>query len=112
MVRGEIWWADLPDPTGSEMAYSRPVLIVQADQFNQSRLDTAVVVPLTSNLDHAHLPGNLKLLKSESGLSRDSVVNLTLVTAINKAQLTERCGAVDDALMVAVDSGLRLVLDL
>jgi len=110
--RGEIWWAELGDPRGSEPGYRRPLLIVQADSFNRSRMETIIGVGLTSNLRLVEAPGNVLLPKRSSGLSKDSVANVSQVVTVDRDVLTERVGKAPPAVMAAVDHGLRLVLDL
>jgi mRNA interferase MazF len=112
MIRGEIWWASLRAPLGSEPAYRRPVLIVQADSFNRSKIDSVIAVVITSNLRLTQAPGNVPLTKRQSGLKRDSVVNVSQVVTLNKSFLTERVGRVPVAKIREVDEGLRLVLGL
>ncbi|MFL6858161.1 MAG: type II toxin-antitoxin system PemK/MazF family toxin [Allosphingosinicella sp.] len=92
IAQGEIWWADLDDPIGSAPGYRRPVLIVQCDAFNRSRIGTILCVPLTSNLRLAEAPGNVRLTASETGLDRDSVANVSQLLAADRSQLTERTG--------------------
>jgi len=82
--RGEIWWADLPEPRRSERGYQRPVLVIQADSFNRSRIQTVIVAAITSNLDLADAPGNVMLPARSSGLPRDSVVNVSQVLRANR----------------------------
>jgi mRNA interferase MazF len=108
--RGEIWWADLAEPRGSEPGFRRPLLIVQANAFNRSRLATTIGVALTSNLALVDAPGNVLVPKKASGLSRDSVANVSQVVTVDREVLTERIGTVSAELMRAVDGGLRLVL--
>ena len=110
--RGEIWWADLPEPTGSEPGYHRPVLVVQSDDFNRSRIATAIVVVITSNLKLAGAPGNVLLPQNVSGLSKDSVANVSQVLTIDKSFLTEPIGDLPGYLLEQVEAGLRLVMDL
>ena len=112
MQRGEIWWASLPEPVGSDPGYRRPVLIVQADAFNRSRINTVLVAVLTSNVLLAQAPGNVLLKSRRSGLPKDSVVNVSQVVTLDKRFLTEKIRALDHALLSEVDSGLRLVLGL
>lgn len=88
--QAEVWWADLDEPTGSEAGYRRPVVVVQGNALNRSRIGTAVCVPLTSNLKWADAPGNVLLPAHETGLARDSVANVSLMVALDKQQLTER----------------------
>jgi mRNA interferase MazF len=112
MLRGEIWWANLPAPTGSEPGYRRPVLIVSADSFNRSGIQTVVVVAITSNLKLAAAPGNVRLNRRQSGLARSSVVNLSQIVTMNKAWLASRIGQVPHSVFKEVEEGLRRVLDL
>ena len=110
--RGEIWWADLAEPRGSEPGYRRPLLIVQANAFNQSRIETTIGVVVTSNVALVDAPGNVLLPKRASGLPKDSVANVSQVVTVDRAVLTERTGKVGGDLLVAVENGLRLVLAL
>ena len=110
--RGEIWWADLPEPTASEPGYRRPVLVVQSDDFNRSRIATAIVVVITSNLKLTGAPGNVFLPHSATGLSKDSVANISQVLTIDKSFLTEKIGDLLKYLLEQVEIGLRLVMDL
>lgn len=87
MYRGEIWWANLPDPVGSEPGYRRPVLVVQDDTFTQSRITTVIVVVITSNIQLAEAPGNVLLPHAVSGLPRDSVANISQVFTVDKTFL-------------------------
>ena len=112
MRRGEIWWASMSAPKESEPGYRRPVLVVQSNAFTASRIQTVLAAVLTSNLDLAAAPGNLMIKRKQSGLSRDSVINVSQVVTLNKTFLTERVGALSPKLMSAVDEGLRLVLGL
>jgi len=110
--RGEIWWAALPAPTDSGPGFRRPVLIVQSDPFIESRISTAIVAVITSNLALANAPGNVRVGKAESSLSKPSVVNVSQVMTVDKALLTKRVRPLPPALMGRVDDGLRLVLGL
>lgn len=112
MKRGEVWWASLPSPAGSGPGFRRPVLIVQSDPFNASRVSTAIVAVITSNLALAGAPGNVRAGKAETGLSKPSVVNVSQVLTIDKSLLTERVRPLPPATMMRVDDGLRLVLGL
>ncbi len=112
MHRGEVWWASLPDPIGSGPGYRRPFLIVSANSFNESRINTVIAVVITSNLRLADAPGNVRLPSRGTGLLKPSVANVSQVITIDKAFLTERVGRVPPASMSAVDDGLRLVLEL
>lgn len=110
MERGEIWWAELGVPGGSEPGHRRPLLVVQSDAFNRSRIQTTIVVALTTNVRHADAPGNVLIPASESGLPRDSVANVSQVVTIDKILLTERVRKIPPRFMRAVTEGLKLVL--
>src|SRR3970040_350947 len=112
MRRGEIWWASLPEPSGSGPGYRRPYLIVSANAFNESRISTVVAAVITSNLRLADAPGNVRLPVRGTGLSKPSVVNVSQLITIDKSFLTERVGRVPSALLSDIDDGLRLVLSL
>lgn len=112
MKRGEIWWADLPDPAGSGPGYKRPVLVIQANPFNASRIATVIVAVVTSNLALAEAPGNVRIGKSESGLPKPSVVNVSQLVTLDRCILTSRVKALSSSSMEKVDSGLKVVLAL
>lgn len=107
-----MWWASLPAPTGSGPGFRRPVLVVQSNSFNQSRISTVVVAVVTSNVALAEAPGNVRLAKSEAGLPRASVVNVSQLLTIDRALLTLRIRALSGQTMARVDEGLRLVVGL
>jgi mRNA interferase MazF len=108
--QGDVCWASLPAPTGSGPGFRRPVVIVQGDPFNQSRLATVVVVPLTSNLRWAAAPGNVLLAARKTGLPRDSVANVSQIVAVDRAILAERTGHLAQADLDLVLAGVDLVL--
>lgn len=110
--RGGVHWAELGEAVGSRPAKRRPVLVIQSDPYNRSRLATVLVAVLTSNTRLAAAPGNVFLPAGAAGLPRDSVVNVTALVTLNKDELTGAVGDVPSALMRAVDSGLRQVLGL
>lgn len=110
--RGEIWWADLPEPQGSAPGYRRPVLILQSDTVNRSRIATVTVVALTGNVRLVDAPGNVLIPAHASGLSRDSVANVTQVLTVNRDVLTERVRGLSPSLVKQVAVGLRFALDL
>ena len=109
--QGDIWWADLADPPGSVSGYRRPVLIVQGDAINRSRISTAICIPLTSNLKWAAAPGNSRLPAAMTGLDRDSVAQVALILAVDKAFLTGRAGQISARMLERILSGLDLVLE-
>jgi len=110
--RGEIWWALLPEPRRSEPGFRRPVLVVQADSFNRSRIQAAIVAVITSNVDLADAPGNVLLPARSVGLPRDSVVNVSQLLTLDRSFLTERAGTLPPRLQRLVEEGLRTVLEL
>ena len=112
MQRGELWWASLPVPTGSEPGYRRPVLVVQVDEFNRSGIRTVIAVALTTNMRLAEAPGNVRLSRSTTGLPRDSVANVSQIVTLDKVFLAERCARLPDEVIRQIEDGLRLVLAL
>ena len=110
--RGEIWWASLPEPVGSEPGSRRPLLVVQADSFNRSRIRTVLAVVLTTHLGRAEAPGNVLLPREETGLPKDSVANVSQVVTADRRFLTERVSPIPAGLLAEVDRGLLLALDL
>ncbi len=112
MERGEIWWAALKSPEGSEPGFRRPVLIVQSDAFNRSRIRTVIAVVVTGNLHLANAPGNVELSTKQSQLPKRSVVNVSQVVTLDKSFLNSRVGRLDEKTMRSVDAGLRLVFSL
>jgi len=110
--RGQLWWAELSEPIASEPGFKRPVIVVQADVFNRSRIDTVIVIAITSNLRLAEAPGNVRLMKNKSGLRKESVVNVSQIITLDKAFLTEEIGKLDKLTMQQIDEGVKLVLDI
>ena len=110
IAQGEVWWADLPEPSGSEPGCRRPVVVVQGDAFNRSRIDTAVCVPLTSTLRWAEAPGNVLLEKLSTGLPKDSVANVSQVVTLDKSWLTDRTGKLSRAKLDLVLRGIDVVI--
>lgn len=110
--RGEIWWAELPEPRGSEPGYDRPVVIVQSDVFNQTNINTVLVAAITGNLRMREMPGNVMLPKKSSGLAKPSVVNVTQLTTLNKSWLKSKVKQLPLDKMAEVEAGIRLVLAL
>ena len=111
MIRGEIWWADLGIPFGSEPGYKRPVIIIQDDAFNRSNIQTVIVSSITTNLNLADAPGNVYLEKEVSGLSKHGVVNVSQISTIDKRRLLERISILPPEAMSEIDFGLRLILN-
>lgn len=108
--QGEIWWADLPEPSGSEPGFRRPVVVVQSDAFNRSRIATVVCVPLTSNLRWADAPGNVLLAANATGLPKDSVANVSQLITLDRSVLIERTGKLAKAKLELVLIGIDVVL--
>lgn len=112
MKRGEVWWAALSAPSGSGPGYKRPVLIVQSNAFNSSRIGTVVVAVITSNVALADAPGNVRVSKSDSGLPQLSVINVSQLITLDKATLTAKVRLLPADVLGSVDEGLKLVLAL
>ena len=112
MRRGDIWWADLPDPVGSGPGYRRPVLLIQADPFNRSRIKTVIVAVISKNTALANAPGNILVPARLSGLPLDSVVNVSQLITLDKSLLSECVSNLPLAWMTKVDDGLRLAMNL
>jgi mRNA interferase MazF len=108
--QGEIWWAELPAPTGSGPGFRRPVVVVQSDALNQSRIATAICVPLTNNLKWALAPGNVTLSARLTGLPKDSVANVSQIISLDKALLSERVSKLPRPKLELLFSGIDLVL--
>jgi len=112
MERGEIWWADRGDARGSAPGFRRPLIVIQSDAFNRSRIQTIVCIVLTSNLRLADAPANVLVAKRESGLAKDSVANVSQIVTVDRAALSERVGKLPSRVREKIDRGLRLVLEL
>lgn len=110
MVRGEIWWAALPNPRASKPGYKRPVLILQSDAFNRSNINTVICVIITSNTGLARAPGNVMLSKKDSNLPKKSVINVSQIVTLDKSYLTECVGTINRNIMNKVENGVKLVL--
>lgn len=110
--RGEIWWAFLIQPTGSEPEYRRPVIVIQSNDFNLSQIRTVISVIITSNLKLSKAPGNILLRKKNTGLSKDSVANVSQIVTLDKSFLFERIGKLSSNQFKQLEEGLRLVLSL
>ena len=110
IAQGEIWWADLPDPGGSEPGFRRPVLVIQCDAFNRSKIATIVCVALTSNLRWATAPGNVLLPAGASGLPKDSVANVSQIVTLDRAMFSERVGRLPKAKLGLVLAGVDIIV--
>jgi mRNA interferase MazF len=112
MRRGEIWWASLGEPHGSEPGFRRPVLIVQSNEFNESAIRTSICAAMTSNMRLAEAPGNVRVTRRASGLAQESVVNVSQLITLDKRMLTEKVGRLPAESLRDVDAGIKLVLAL
>jgi mRNA interferase MazF len=108
--QGEIWWADLPPPAGSGPGFRRPVVVVQCDALNRSRIATIICVPLTSNLKWGLAPGNVPLSPRLTGLPKDSVANVSQIITVDKELLTTRVGKLPAAKLELLLSGINMIL--
>jgi mRNA interferase MazF len=108
--QGDVWWADLPDPVGSGPGFRRPVVVIQSDAFNRSRIATVVCVPLTTNMRWVNVPGNVLLTSQLTNLPEDSVANASLVISMDKELLIEHVGKLTRAKLELVLAGLDAVL--
>jgi len=110
VAQGEVWWADLPEPAGSGPGFRRPVVVVQGNHLNRSRIATVVCVPLTSNIIWAGAPGNTLLAAKVTGLPKDSVANVSQIIALDRSLLTERVGRLGSKQFAQVLHGIDVVL--
>jgi mRNA interferase MazF len=112
MIRGEIWWADFGIPFGSEPGFYRPVLIIQTDAVNQSKINTTIVIPFTTNLMLESAPGNVFVDKDESKLSKDSVLVVSQISVIDKSRLIKYESKISHDILAALEDGLKLILEI
>ena len=110
IAQGEVWWADLAEPAGSERGYRRPVVVVQGDAFNASSLRTVVCVAITSNVKWAEAPGNVLLSARAAGLSKPSVANVSQLVTVDRSALAERAGRLSASNLELVLAGIDVVL--
>ena len=111
MKKGEIYWADLEQSRGNEPGDRRPVLVIQSDLFNSSSIPTVMVAILTTNIRLSKAPGNVLVTSKETGLPKDSVVNVSQIITVNKSRLSDYVCELDPALLFSVDNGIRLAFD-
>ena len=112
VIKGEIWWANLPDFSGSEPGFRRPVLIIQSDAFNISKINTVICAVITSNMKLPSAPGNVLLPKGISNLPKESVINISQIITIDKSFLKECVGTISKSFVRKVEDGIKLVFDL
>jgi mRNA interferase MazF len=110
MIRGELWWIDYGVPYGSEPGYRRPVIIIQNDLFNNSKINTTVVIPLTTNLLLADVPGNILLDKKESKLGKNSVILLSQIGVVDKERFIEKISKINKDTMEKIDNNIMFIL--
>ncbi len=110
--RGEIWWAEIPEPVGSEPGYKRPLVIIQSNEFNNSNINTIIAAVITTNIHLAAAPGNILLSAKKSKLPKKSVVNISQLITINKSFFTEKVHTLSNKVMEQIDNGIKLVLKL
>jgi mRNA interferase MazF len=108
--QGDIWWADLSEPIGSSPGYRRPVIIVQGDSINRSKISTVVCIPLTSNMGWVDAPGNVELTKGITGLSKDSIANVSQILTIDKRTLTDRVGKLPNNKLQLILLGIDIII--
>ena len=112
MIRGEIWWADLGIPFGSEPGFNRPVLIIQTDAVNKSKINTTIIIPFTTNLLLENAPGNVFVDKNESKLSKDSVLVVSQISAIDKTRLIKYENKIAQNILNDIEDGIKLILEI
>ena len=112
MKKGEIWWASLEEPRGSEPGFRRPVVVISSNDFNKSKIQTVIVAVISSNIHLAEAPGNFKLTKKGSGLNRESVVNISQLLTLDKSFLSEKSGKLNTKQSQLLNYGLQLVLNI
>ncbi len=112
MKKGEVWWASLGEPRGSEPGYRRPVVIVSANEFNTSGIKTIIVAVITSNMHLADAPGNFSVSKRDSGLSKESVVNVSQLLTLDKSFLIEKTKILPNKKLLHLNEGIKIVLSI
>jgi mRNA interferase MazF len=110
ITQGDVRWAEMPDPIGSGPGFRRPVVVLQGDALNRSKLATIVCVPLTSNLTWADAPGNVLLRARSTGLPKDSVANVSQIVALDRSVLTDQAGSVSRKQLELLFVGIDIVL--
>jgi mRNA interferase MazF len=110
MIRGELWWVDYGIPYGSEPGYRRPVIILQNDFFNNSKINTTVVIPLSTNLLLADVPGNIFINKKDSKLQKDSVILLSQIGVIDKERVFDKISRINNEIMRKIETNILFIL--
>ena len=112
ILQGEVWWTDIGEPKGSSPGFRRPIVVVQGDALNRSRIATVVCVALTSNVKWASAPGNVTLPASATGLPKESVANVSQIVTVDKIELTDRSGKLSKAKLNLVLAGIDVIMGL
>jgi mRNA interferase MazF len=112
MIKGEIWWAKLPSPRGSEPGKTRPVLVIQGDSFNRSSINTVICAVITSNTNLSSAPANVLIEKSDSGLDKTSVINFSQIVTLDKAYFSQMVSMLPKPVIGKVDKSIKLIFDL
>lgn len=110
IARGDVWWAELPEPRGSEPGFRRPIVVVQGDSLNRSRIATVVCVAVSSNLKWANAPGNVVLPTRLSGLPKDSVANVSQIVTLDRSVFVERVANLPEPVVRLILAGIDVVL--
>jgi mRNA interferase MazF len=111
MIKGEIWRAKLPSPRGSEPGKTRPVLVIQADTFNRSTINTVICAVITSNTNLANAPANILLEKSDSGLEKTSIINFSQIITIDKSYFTKMVSMLPKPILSKVNQSIKMIFD-
>lgn len=112
MIHGEIWWADLGIPFGSEPGFKRPVVVIQDNSFNRSKIRTVIVASITTNLNLSDAPGNIYIDMQNSGLSKDGVINISQISTLDKSRLTEKAGYLTYDVIMELNESLKIILNI
>ena len=108
--QGDVFWFNFGVPEGSEPGYSRPVIVIQNDMFNRSKIDTVVIIATTTNYELAHAPGNVLLKKGEGSLPKDSVANISQIYTVDKSSLTEKIGTLSSTKIKQIIEGVKVLI--
>jgi mRNA interferase MazF len=112
MIKGEIWWAQLPSPRGSEPGKTRPVLVIQGDSFNRSSINTVICAVITSNTTLANAPGNLLLERSDSGLEKTSAINFSQIVTLDKSYFIKQVSMLPKNFISKINNSIKTIFDI
>ena len=112
MIKGEIWWAKLPSLRGSEPGKTRPVLVIQGDNFNRSSIHTVICAVITSNISLSNAPANILLEKAESGLEKSSAINFSQILTLDKSYFTQMVSMLSKSYILKIDKSLKMIFDI